>query len=304
MLPAPREAVDVLASGPEPPGPDRPPRRGTRRAVAFAAGVLAGMAALAGWGGLAGASRATTGSALTVESAVPFAVERYGAVGALRVRNSGPRAVTLTGLALPGDDGWLTSAALPLTVSGGRTALIPLRVELRCPADGLASHARALRLEVADGAASRTVDVGLDPLQPVLAEARSRYCAVGSTGPPPVTVAYAGLTEVRERRIVTRLLVASRLTRPVRLDEVAAPGGWPPVDTARSTPLPLVLPPSGSAAVDVAWDVSACSVPSSGRFEGRVLVRTDRRTAQHVVPVASALTYDLDVVAAYADLCR
>jgi hypothetical protein len=299
--------TDVIQSGHPDPGSFASPYRwlGTVLTVVVA---LAGAAAY-GWNAWTEAAedRERSGQvSMEVEAPLPFSADSGAAEGILRLRNNGPLALSVLTLGLRPVGLRLVTENLPLWIAPGRDRLLVVRIEMDCTADRNQTTARSvlLRARTVDGR-ERIRSVPLQVLPSVLAGARRQVCD------PPVlplaerlTLAYAGITDVADGHITTRLLAVNDRDVPVTIAGISAISGWPVLDRARSSRLPMTVPAHGRLPLDLAWDVSRCLRSESGRFSSGLHLRLGplARTEELAV-LEPGIDYTRDFFRRYSEVC-
>jgi hypothetical protein len=289
-------------------------RLGTRPRPGWA-GPLAVLLALAavlgsyGWGVWTDAAeqRARTGTVrMQVEAPLPFSADAGAAKGILRLHNDGPLALSVLTLGLKPAGVRLVSENLPLWIGAGRDRLVVVHIEMDCTAAREETTARSvlLRARTVDGN-ERVTAVRLTVLPKILDSVRRQACD------PPVlpvaedlTLSYAGITDVSDGRISTRLLARNERPEPVTITRISAVSGWPVLDPAGSSPLPVTVPAHGKLALDLAWDVSRCVRSQSGRFSsGLHLELGAPANTEELAVLEPGIDYTRDFFRRYAEVC-
>ncbi len=270
--------------------------------------LLAGAAAY-GWNAWTDAAedRARSGQvSMEVEAPLPFSADSGAAEGILRLRNDGPLALSVLTLGLRPVGLRLVSENLPLWIGPGRDRLVVVRIELDCNAHRTETTAQSvlLRARTVDGQ-ERIRSVPLQVLPSILAGVRRQVCD------PPVlplaenlALAYAGITDVSDRHITTRLLAVNDRAVPVTIAGISAVSGWPALDPARSSRLPLTVPAHGKLPLDLAWDVSRCLRSESGRFSsGLHLLLGPPAGTEELAVLEPGIDYTRDFFRRYSEVC-
>jgi hypothetical protein len=273
-----------------------------------AVAVLVGAGAY-GWNAWTDAAeeRARSGQVtMEVEAPLPFSADSGAAEGILRLRNDGPLALSVLTLGLRPVGLRLVSENLPLWIGPGRDRLVVVRIELDCRAHGSETTAQSvlLRARTVDGQ-ERIRSVPLQVLPSILAGVRRQVCD------PPVlplaedlALAYAGITDVSDGHITTRLLAVNDRAVPVTIAGISAVSGWPVLDPTRSSRLPLTVPAHAKLPLDLAWDVSRCLRSESGRFSSGLHLRLGppARTEELAV-LEPGIDYTRDFFRRYSEVC-
>lgn len=276
-----------------------------------AVGILAllAVAGTYGWNAWSDAAerRARSGQvSMQVEAPLPFSADSGAAEGILRVRNDGPLALSVLTLGLRPRGLRLVTENLPLWIAPGRDRLVVVSIEMDCNANREVTTARSvlLRARTVDGQ-ERIRSVPLQVLPSILAGVRRQVCD------PPVlplaedlTLAYAGITDASDGRITTRVLAVNDRAAPVIIAGLSAVSGWPVLDRARSSPLPLTVPARGKLPLDLAWDVSRCVRSQSGRFSsGLHLELGGPADTEQLAVLEPGIDYTRDFFRRYGELC-
>ena len=251
--------------------------------------------------------RARTGAVqMAVEAPLPFSADSGAAKGILRLRNDGPLALSVLTLSFGPGGLRLISENLPLWIRAGSDRLVVVRIELDCTALREETVARSvlLRARTVDGQ-ERIRSVPLKVLPSILAGVRREACD------PPVlplaedlALAYAGITQVADGRITTRVLARNDRDAPVTIAGISAVSGWPPLDPAASTQLPVTVPGHGKIPLDLGWDVSRCVRSQSGRFSSGLHLRLGPpANAEELAVLEPGIDYTRDFFRRYGELC-
>jgi hypothetical protein len=275
-------------------------------AVATALAVVAGSYGWGVWSRAAEEQSRTGAVEVSVEAPLPFSADSGAAEGILRLRNSGPLALSVLTLDLRPAGVRIVSENLPLWVGADRDRLVVVRIELDCSAPRRHTTARSvlLRARTVDGR-ERVETVRLDVLPTILAGLRREVC-----DPPllpvadDVTFGYAGIIDVADGRITTRLLARNERSVPVTITRIRAVSGWPALDAAASSRLPVTVPAGGSLPLDIVWDVSRCVRSESGRFSSglHLEIAAPERSEQLAV-LEPGIDYTRDFFRRYAEIC-
>ena len=299
---------DVLASDTAPESGRSPSTRPWLGPVAavVALVVVAGSYGWGAWTRAAEERSRTSAVEVSVEAPLPFSADGGAAEGILRLRNTGPLALSVLTLDLRPSGVRIVSENLPLWVGADRDRLVVVRIELDCAAPRSRTTARSvqLRARTVDGK-ERVQSVRLDVLPTILASLRREVC-----DPPLLPVAddvsfgYAGIIDVNNGRITTRLLARNERAVPVTITRIRAVSGWPALDEAGSSRLPVTVPAHGSLPLDVAWDVSRCVRSESGRFSsGLHLELGDPARTEQLAVLEPGIDYTRDFFRRYAEIC-
>lgn len=308
MAPSEPHATEVIQSGHRTDRESLATRHRWLGAVLMVLAVLAGSAAY-GWNAWTDAAeqRARTGEvSMQVEAPLPFSADSGAAEGILRLRNDGPLALSVLTLGLRPVGLRLVTENLPMWIAPGRDRLVVVRIELDCNVDRDAMTAESvlLRARTVDGH-ERVRSVPLKVLPSILAGVRQQVC-----DPPllplaeDLTLAYAGITDVSDGRITTRLLAVNDRASPVLIAGVSAVSGWPVLDRTRSSRLPVTVPANGKLPIDLAWDVSRCLRSESGRFSSGLHLELGASPhTEQLAVLEPGIDYTRDFFRRYGEVC-
>jgi hypothetical protein len=272
-------------------------------------GVLAlvAVAAVYGWSSWhdreVGRERAGT-VRVGIEVPLPFSADSGGAEGILRLRNDGPLPLAVLSLGFQATGLRLVSENLPARVTPASTRLVVVRVEIDCTGETSTPQSLVMRTRTSD-AQERLGVVRVDALDTIVSDLRRDACD------PPVlpiaerlSIAYAGITKAADEIVTTRVLVSNERDAPVTIVRISAVSGWPALDPAASSPLPMTIPAHGRRKADLAWDVSQCVRSESGRFStGLHLQLGPPSGSEELAVLEPGIDYTRDFFRLYSEVC-
>jgi hypothetical protein len=243
---------------------------------------------------------------VSVEAPLPFSADSGAAEGILRLRNDGPLPLGVLSLGFKPGGLRLVTENLPLRVDAAGSRLVVVRLEIDCTVlrDETGPQSLQLRARTEDDR-ERVTAVRVKPLESILTKLRREAC-----DPPllpiaeDLTLAYAGISAVSDGRITTRVLARNERDTAVTVVRISSVSGWPALDAAASTQLPVTVPAHGRLPLDLGWDVSRCVRSESGRFStGLHLHLGPPAGTEELAVLEPGIDYTRDFFSRYAEVC-
>jgi hypothetical protein len=239
-----------------------------------------------------------------IDVPLPFSADSGGAEGILRLRNDGPLPLGVLSLGFQAEGLRMVTENLPARVNTASTRLVVVRIEIDCTGETSTPRALVMRTRTSD-AQERLGIVRVDALDTIVSDLRRDACD------PPVlpiaeqlSIAYAGITKAADELITTRVLVINERDAPVTLVRISAVSGWPSLDPATSSPLPMTIPAHSRQKADLAWDVSQCVRSESGRFSTGLHLQLGPPSAgEELAVLEPGIDYTRDFFRLYSQIC-
>ena len=270
--------------------------------------LFAGAAAY-GWSAWSEAAdeRARSGEvSVGIEAPLPFSADSGAAEGILRLRNDGPLALAVLTMRFRSDRLRLVTENLPLRIDAASNRLVVVRFELDCTASGAQATAGSIQVRARTADKTESIHaVRVRGLPAILDQMHQQECEPHVLPlAEELTFSYAGITEVTGGHITTRVLIANDSDAPVSVAEIRAVSGWPRLDPASSSDLPVTVPANAKLPVDLGWDVSRCVRSQSGRFSSGLLVRLGPpANSEELAVLEPGIDYTRDFFRRYGEVC-